>query len=573
MSEFQLNRVNKILENQTFHYLNEKEILKEKPGIPKEELDNILHSQAYLLYALKSITGEQYEELSQFITDGFSDNGLDLVYYSIPSNELLICQSKWIKKGKGGVDKGEILKFINGVDDLLKLNFEAFNDKLKKHSKIFEKAILSSNIKIKLILAHSGDRTSNENLKIIKDKLDEFNDVDEDIFFKEFNLKDAYTYLKDSIEGEPINAEVDLFDWGYFDEPYKSYYGIMSCGQVAELISTENSRIFSKNIRSFIGFSGINKEITNTLIDEPEKFFYLNNGIILICKEVKKSPYNSGRREIGEFHLKDLTVVNGAQTVGAINFAFTKQPEKVNTAKVFVKIISLEGTPGNFDKNITVASNTQNKIEKRDFISLDGQQKRLKNEFYLSGFNYHIKRDDKELIKDKKNFYFEETTISLACLKDDSRFSTYAKREIGKLWEDRNYDKIFNSQLNINQIINSVLVFREIERSLKLYQSREKLILSHGVYLLGYLIFQKLKDQGIMAPTFNISKYLEQNFKKDFFLYSKRLITAYEDVSPDNKFPLAIFKNFKLCETMKSKVLQQEGIVQPGQSYTLFDKI
>lgn len=573
MSEFQLNRVKKILENQTFIYVDEKEILNEKPNIPKGELENIIHSQAFLLYAVKSITGESYEELSHFITDGFSDNGIDLIYYSIPTNELLVCQSKWIKKGRGGVDKGEILKFINGVDDLLKLNFDAFNDKVKKHSKIFEKAILSANIKIKLVLAHSGDRTSNENLQIIEDKLEEFNDVDEDIFFKEFNLKDAYTYLKDSIEGEPINAEIDLFDWGYFDEPYKSYYGIMNCGQVAELISTENNRIFSKNIRSFIGFTGINKEITNTLLDEPEKFFYLNNGIILICKEVKKSPYNSGRREIGKFHLKDLTVVNGAQTVGAINFAFSKQPEKVNTAKVFVKIISLEGSPENFDKNITVASNTQNKIEKRDFISLDVQQKRLKNEFYLSGFNYHIKRDDKELIKDKKNFYFEETTISLACLKDDSGFSTYAKREIGKLWDDKNYDKIFNFELKTDQIINSVLVYREIEKSLNIYHSREKLVLSHGVYLLAHLIFQKLKDQDIMAPTFNISKYLEQTFKKDFALYSKRLIKAYEEVSPDNKFPLAIFKNFKLCETIKSKVLQQEGIVQPGQSYTLFDKM
>lgn len=354
------------------------------------------------------MTGESYLELNKYITDGYQDNGIDAVYYSTTKNELYICQSKWIKKATGGVDKSEILKFLNGVSDLLRLNFESFNSKLNKHSLEIESAILTPNVKIQVVLTYSGNSLSKENSTLIKKKISEFNDTDEVIFFKEYNLVTAYAHLKDSVDGEPINADIDIFNWGHTEEPFKSFYGTINCGQIAKLLETTNRRIYSKNIRSFIGLSVINTEIVNTLIKEPEKFFYLNNGIVLLCKSVDKSPYNSGKRDFGKFHLKDLTVVNGAQTVGAINHAFNKQPEKINDAKVFIKIISLEKASNNFDKEITIASNTQNKIEKRDFVSLDDQQKKLVHEFFISGYSYHTKRDDKDLIRNNKNYYFEE---------------------------------------------------------------------------------------------------------------------------------------------------------------------
>tara|TARA_R110001606_G_C15357573_1_gene648181 strand:- start:275 stop:1858 length:1584 start_codon:yes stop_codon:yes gene_type:complete len=526
-----------------------------------------------MLFTLRNLTGESYIDLRGFITDGFKDNGIDAVYYSSNKNELYICQSKWIKKGTGGVDKGEILKFLKGIVDILHLNFSEFNEKLIKHSSNIENAILTANIKIKIIIAYSGDTLSKENRKLITDKVEEFNDTEEIIFFQEYNIKNAYLNLKDSIDGEPINADIDLADWGHTNEPYKSFYGTINCGQIAELLETSNRRIYSKNIRSFIGLTGINNEIVNTLIKEPENFFYLNNGIVLLCKEIRKSPYNSGKRELGKFHLTDLTVVNGAQTVGAINYSFKKQPEKVNTAKVFVKIISLENAPKNFDKSITIASNTQNKIEKRDFVSLDIQQKRLINEFFLSGLKYHTKRDDKVLIKNYENYYFEEATISLACSKEDVDFSTYAKREIGKLWEDQSYNQLFNDKLNIQVLINLINIFRAIDTQIRQMQSSKRLICSHGLYLIAHLIFTNIGRKKTLNPNFDSQKYLKNDFKKDFKTYSIRLIQVYTVEFPNNKFPLSIFKNFRYCRSLKESILSRVGKPQIGQTLNLFDEL
>lgn len=572
MSIVHLNRIKNLLDKQVLHHIDEDAIRFEKPKLSQEELETTKYSQAFALYALKHLTGETYLDLKNFLTDGFIDNGIDGVFYSSSKNELFIYQSKWIKKGVGGVDKGEILKFLKGIDDLIRLDFSDFNEKLKKHTKLIEEAILTANVQIKIILAYSGDSLSKENRKLISDKIDEYNDTEEVIFFQEYNLKDAYNSLKDSVDGEPINTDIDLFDWGHTNDPYKSYYGTISCGKIAELLEESNRRIYSKNIRSFIGLTGINNEIVKTLINDPEKFFYLNNGIILLCKSITKSAYNSGKREVGKFQLNDLTIVNGAQTAGAIQFAFKKQPDKVNNAKVFIKIISLEDTPKNFDKNITIASNTQNKIEKRDFVSLDSQQKRITHDFFLAGIKYHTKRDDKDLKRDKENYYFEEATVSLACFQDDVDFSTYAKREIGKLWEDAAYNKLFNDRLNIQVLTNLIDIYRQIETRIRTLDVHQKLVCSHGVYLITNLMLSKIGQKHLLNPSFDITHYLKSNFDNDFVAITKALMNSYRINFSNNKYPLSIFKNFKYCRKMRDDVSMNDGREYVGQ-ISLFDTL
>jgi hypothetical protein len=571
MSIVHLNRLQKAIESQVRKHISTAEILKEKPNISEEELENVVASQSYLLYCLKNLTGEPYNELKKYVTDGFKDNGIDGIYYSKANNELFICQAKWNKKAQCTIDKGEVLKFLEGVYDLLNLVFKNFNEKTRSLEKVIENAILSTNIKISVVLMHSGNNLSKDISDLVLEKISELNDTDEVIFYKEYSLVKAYSDLKEAVEGEPINAELDLINWGFTNEPYKSYYGTLNCGQIAEVLKSSNQRIYSKNIRAFIGINSTNSDIVATLIKEPENFFYLNNGIVLLCKEIKKSPYNSGKRELGKFTLVDLTIVNGAQTAGAISFAFTKQPEKVTEAFVFVKIISLENAPTNFDKHITIASNTQNKIEKRDFVSLDEQQNRLTNEFFLCGYKYHVKRDDKELKRDEQNYYFEEATVSLACFQNNVDYATYAKREIGKLWEDGAYQTLFNDKLNANVLVNLIKIHRETERYIRDLNVHERLICSHALYLISNLIFSKIDRSALLNPNFDATSYIQNNFKTDIRKYSHRVVQVYIELFPTNKFPLSIFKNFKYCRKIKDEVLQLEGVLKPGQTMSLFD--
>ncbi len=570
MSILHISRLKTLLENQIFEYLDIEAIKTEKSKISDEELENIKLTQSYLLFALKNITGLDYSELSNCIVDNFKDNGLDAILYSHISNTLYICQSKFNKKGNCSFDKGETFKFLEGINDLLSLNFSKFNSKINSIKSDIEYAINSPNIKIEVILVHSGNKLSDEIGKLIKDKIEALNDTDEVIFFEEYNLVKAYNNLKESVNGEPINVDIDLFNWGINEEPFKAYYGIINCGSIAELAENNPKRLFSKNLRSFIGVNSINYEIVKSIINTPEHFFYLNNGIVLLCKEIKKSPYNSGKRDIGKFQLLDVSIINGAQTVGSIKHAFSKQPDKVNNANVFVKIISLENTPKDFDKHITITSNTQNRIEKRDFISLDDQQNRLINEFFLGNLIYHVKRDDLNETKDDNNYYFEEATISLAGFQDNLDFSTYAKREIGKLWEDEYYNVLFNDKLNINFLVNIIKVYREIEKYIKSLGDSDRYICSHGIYLISNLIYNNHKSI-LQNPNIDINNFLNNEFKEDIFRICHRIVHVYNSKFTQNKIPLSVFKNFKFCREIKDNVLELEGKINANSQPSLFD--
>lgn len=570
MGVLHISRLKTLFESQIFEFIDDKKITKQKPNISNEELYNIKLSQSMLLFALRNISGLEYKELRNSIVDNFKDNGLDAILYSEKNNTLYICQSKFSQKGNSNIDKGETLKFLEGINDLLILNFSKFNEKVKTLKKDIEYAINSPNIRIEIILAHSGNFLSSDIDLLIREKIEALNDTDEVIFYEEYNLIKAYNDLKEAVNGEPINAEFDLSNWGIMDEPYKSYYGTISCGKIAELSENNTKRLFSKNLRSFIGINSINFDIVKSLLNNPQNFFYLNNGIVLLCKEVIKSAYNSGKRDVGKFTLKDVSIINGAQTVGSIKYAFAKQPEKVNNSHVFIKIISLENAPKDFDKLITIASNTQNKIEKRDFISLDEEQNRLISEFYLSNLFYHVKRDDLIENKDNKNYYFEEATISLACFQDNIDFSTYAKREIGKLWDDDNYSILFNSKLSVRFLVNIILIFREIDTFIKSLEDQKRLICSHGIYLISNIIFDNHKIT-ILNPKFNIDNFIKIDFKDDIYRICHRVTEVYILKYTQNKIPLSVFKNFVLCRDIKNDVLELEGKLITNKQPTLFD--
>lgn len=572
MGVLHINRLKSLLETKVFPYLDIEKIKTDKPKIEDKELESICLTQAYLLYVLRNLTDLEYSILTNSIIDNFKDNGLDAILYSPKNNTLYLCQSKFNQKGKSTVDKGEILKYLEGVNDILALDFSKFNNKIKGLRKDIEDAIYSPTIQIKLVIAHSGNRLSDEIEKLVVEKIELLNDTDEVIFFEEYNLVKAYTHLKESASGEPINIEVDLVNWGINEEPYKAYYGMVNCGCIAELAQNNPKRLYSKNLRSYIGLNSINYDIVKSILSVPEHFFYLNNGVVLLCKAIDKSIYNSGKRNIGKFHLADVSVINGAQTVGAIKHAFNKQPEKVNNANVFVKIISLENTPKDFDRYITVASNTQNKIEKRDFISLDEQQNRLIDEFFILDLTYHVKRDDLKEKKDNKNFYFEEATMSLACFQENVDFSTYAKREIGKLWEDDNYKQLFNTNLEVRFLVNIILVFRTIDIYIKsIEDDATRGICAHGVYLISNIFYGRHKNE-LRNPNLNIEYFIEAELKKDVVDICQKVIQYYNSRFTQNKIPLSVFKNFNLCRDIKNTVLgihNNQKIIQGN----LFDEL
>ncbi|MBL7791415.1 MAG: AIPR family protein [Saprospiraceae bacterium] len=286
------------------------------------EKENYFLTRAYAAYTLQILAQIDAVTASNSITDTFDDNGIDAIYFDRRNKELWLLQSKWIKNGNGEPDTGDTSKFKNGVVDLIDLKFNRFNEKVKaKEAEVIE-ALEDPLVKIKIVLTYTGQDTFSEhNRRIIDDLLGELNDPSELAVFNRFSLKQAHKSLVGILDGQPIKADLALSNWGKVEQPYYAIYGIINGSDLAQLWSENRGRLFSDNIRDFIGFSEVNEDIRETALNEPENFYFYNNGITALCQTLSKKPVGGGDRAVGIFVAEDLKIVNGAQTVGSIGNA------------------------------------------------------------------------------------------------------------------------------------------------------------------------------------------------------------------------------------------------------------
>jgi hypothetical protein len=125
-------------------------------GKPKAQMDDAFHSRAQAAYALVVIAKLESKVAAASITDAFDDNGIDALYYDQDEKTLYLVQSKWHKNGQGSIESAEVMKFVQGVRDLLEANFSRFNSKIEKQQVAIMSALDDPNLRLHLVLVHTG---------------------------------------------------------------------------------------------------------------------------------------------------------------------------------------------------------------------------------------------------------------------------------------------------------------------------------------------------------------------------------------------------------------------------------
>jgi hypothetical protein len=452
-------------------------------------------SRSLAAFSIMHLTDISAEEASSTIVDGGKDNGIDAILYDKNEHILYLVQSKWKHNGSGSFERGDLQKFICGVKDLCNEKFDRFNKKIQDKADEVDEALNNSDIKIILILAYTGqDPLSSEVKQDLDDFVRETNDATDLMFVKVFDQKYIYHSVAQGTKGLPIDIEVMLSDWGQTREPYQSFYGQVCVAELAHWWEKFNTKLFTPNIRTYLGETDVNNGIIETLKTSPEKFWYYNNGVTALCSSIRKKAIGGSSRDSGVFECKDVRIVNGAQTVGSVARAFTLYPDLVQQAKVAIRFISLENCPEDFDREVTRSNNTQNKIDRRDFIALDREQERIRNELCLEGIIYVYKSGEIAHPKEKA-FEVEEATLARACSLDDVTYNVQAKGKISKLWDDIDkapYKALFNGGVTgpslwtivqVMRLINEELEAKKSERK----QDKEHLYLVHGNLFIAHV--------------------------------------------------------------------------------------
>ncbi|EKP9077440.1 AIPR family protein [Escherichia coli] len=531
-----------------------------------KEIQTKILTRCLSAYAVFCIGDTSIDEAASAVVDGADDNGIDAIHYSPSSKRMIIVQSKWKKDGTGEPDNGDLRKFKDGVLDLINLELDKFNNKVNLKKQMIETALGEFDTKFDLVLIHTGANTlSKHNQQVMDSILNELNDAgdgtSEDVVsFHHLNQAIIHSGLASGMDGEPIDLEIGLSQWGKIEEPHQGFFGIVAGEEVANWWLKKGKRLFAKNIRQMLGAAEVNDEVKRTIEEQPENFWYYNNGITIVAESIKKSMVGGNSRDIGSFKASNISIVNGAQTVSVIGKYSQEGGANLAKLRLPIRLISLEGAPEDFGANVTKTNNRQNRIESRDFVSLDDEQIRLKRELSLEGIEYNIVRS--ENVKTSASIIdLSEATIALACASTQVGLAVQAKREIGRFYDNLNkapYKTNFNPQTNGIYLRNTVFALRKIDEiigemiaNIPKKSGKEYGVLVHGNRMLAFLVFRKLVIHKIANNfDFDMSSIDWYETTSDML---EKLMSEIEENYKD-KFLATLFKNASICKAISEKI-------------------
>lgn len=528
-------------------------------------------SRGIMAIAIASITGKKYSDIAKYIIDGPGDNGVDGIFLDESRNKLYLAQSKWSSSGTKTIDTGSVEKFIRGTKLLVSCNLSSFNQKTKRISATIEEWV-NRDPEICLLFCHnSTNKISNECMLIVNEFLASNNtDQHELVSSEKFDLDDLLRAQRTIKSGSIKTTEVNILNWGKIEDPYFSIYGRVNCSDVANWYDTDRDAIFSENIRSVLFDSDINEQIQNSLLENPQQFWYKNNGITAIANRVKRKTVSlgdTGQSSIWE--IDNLRIVNGAQTTGAIYNAYQRDKEIVGRGYVNVKIISLEFSPFDLGATITKATNTQNKVEPKDFLALEDLQQTIADLMAKQGIYYSYKRGDQAKSIHPRTIDVQDAAIAIALGGNDMSLVVSAKRNSGALL-DKNalYDKIFKSDIEVGKIIKWHTTNKMVEEKLYILSKSEgtsnrslSQLLLHGNRFISHLIIKDMESdtkdmditQRLSEKCHNVWACIEENFDQIYLavlfkntekcIALKNLVDAKEKNSVTEEYGVEVSKN------------------------------
>jgi AIPR protein len=214
--------------------------------------------------------------------------------------------------------------------------------------------------------------------------------------------------------------------------------------QMGQLVEQYGVKLFARNIRGYLGETGINKEIRKTLHSEPSNFWYLNNGITIVC-DAALLESASGRDRLS---LSNPQIINGQQTT----YALSSEPRGAQRAEVSVRVISIakDGKADDFAaydamvSRIVEATNSQNKIKAADLRSNDRRQVSLERDFHQLGYHYQRKRAARSMVAAaarRHEWRIKKEDLARAIVACDD--SAVVRRGADALFEEPNYRRVF----------------------------------------------------------------------------------------------------------------------------------
>ena len=154
--------------------------------------------------------------------------------------------------------------------------------------------------KITLAIVLMGQRELHSDvIQRFKDAEDEFNRLGPGLNHETWGLRRLWETVRDDLAEPPIDLTAKMEEWNLLAEPFEAYQGRVSVAEIAQWYSLHGDRLFQQNIRKSLGLTEVNHGLVETLTQNPDHFWYYNNGITLLCGTAERHNWSRASERAG----------------------------------------------------------------------------------------------------------------------------------------------------------------------------------------------------------------------------------------------------------------------------------
>lgn len=362
-------------------------------------------TDAFMRLAFALVTGRSVHafDLSD-IVDGGQDKQMDVfaIVEQGDSADVFIVQTKYTDSFSSSalIQLGNGLRWVfqRPRKDLDSLTNTALRDKILEY-RALQSTLGPSNIRVHVRFVTNGDASalSSEFLQELKGIREAYgNDTFEAFTIDPIGFNELTDLSKmQERQTRRVDAELKVkYDANnpslikYYAQDLQGLVCSIPASEIARLVNENpDGAVFDLNIRRFLGSRGaVNKDIqsTCTSIESSYEFWFLNNGITVVCDKVDPvtDPDNA------HVKLQNLQIVNGCQTATTIALA-QKEGKLAQDLRVLTRIYQTQD-PALVDR-IVLTTNNQNQISSRDLRANDPVQVDMEHAFSIYGYYYERK--------------------------------------------------------------------------------------------------------------------------------------------------------------------------------------
>lgn len=528
-----------------------------------EQLEKFRMTRALAAMVACSLEGGSAEDAAAKVTDESGDQGIDAVATDQIGSTFYLIQSK---TATGAPSPTEIHKFHQGVRYFIDGEWDLFGPKIRNRSDEFEQLIDDGAEHFVAIYAFLGDepvKDGDEAWKLSEDFKNEVNLNGEILETKFWNTRDIYEKRNAASAPDVLEQEIYFEKW---TAPFTSFkteiLGVVPAIEIYQMVESCGDRLFDKNIRKALGDTQVNTDMAQTMASDSARFWHYNNGVTIVAGEIDASSINP--RGSHAFKLKNLSVVNGAQTCSTIHAVGKQNPEDLEGGYVTVKVVSLAEQSEDFEHLVTRFTNTQNKVGGKEFAALDPRQQEIQDALKSESIYYAFRTGDVPDPSFADSFTITEATQALAVAKSVSQ-ATRAKSNLGSFWADIDaapYTDLFNQRTDPAVVWNSVKLWREAKNfnedfASTLENSRQQKIVRNALYLFGALVIRRARATKLELDDFEVNVKAWFNDQLDYFRkLTNEILAVHESVNAAG-YPANFFKNAKKVDELARMVGQR----------------